>query len=83
MVIRDLFLTVRLVQMIEDVLGFRQHPISVRKDRDIVLTGDFFDHYAHRANVGHDDVLIFDMEVSQFSAHHVTVWTPGDVIESE
>ena len=38
LVVRDPFLTVRLVQMIEDVVGFRQHLISILKDRDIVLT---------------------------------------------
>ena len=35
--VRDLFLTVRLVQMIEDVVGFRQHEVSILEDRNIVL----------------------------------------------
>jgi hypothetical protein len=39
------------------------------------------DHCAHRANVGHDDVLVFDVEVRQFLAHLFTVGTPGNVIE--
>ncbi len=33
----DPFLTVRLVQMIEDVVGFRQHHGPILKDRNIVL----------------------------------------------
>jgi len=35
--VRDPFLTVRLVQMIEDVVGFRQHEVSILEDRNIVL----------------------------------------------
>jgi len=34
---RDPFLTVRLVQMIEDFVGFRQHDVSILEDRNIVL----------------------------------------------
>ena len=34
---RDPFLTVRLVQMIEDIVGFSQHDVSILEDRDIVL----------------------------------------------
>ena len=33
----DPFLTVRLVQMIEDVVGFRQHHVPILEDRNIVL----------------------------------------------
>ncbi len=33
----DAFLTVCLVQMIEDVVGFRQHDVSILEDRNIVL----------------------------------------------
>ncbi len=33
----DPFLTVRLVQMIEDIVGFRQHDISILEDWNIIL----------------------------------------------
>src|SRR5438132_11196978 len=33
----DPFLTVRLVQVIEDVVGFRQHYVPILEDRNIVL----------------------------------------------
>ena len=37
LVVRDPFLTVRLVQMIEDIVGFRQHYVPILEDRNIVL----------------------------------------------
>jgi len=68
--------------MIEDVLGFRQHDVSILEDRNIVLARDFMDHFTHRAKVGYDDVFVLDVEVRQLPAHHLTVGTPGDVIKS-
>jgi len=82
LVVRDPFLTVRLIQMIEDVVGFRQHDVPILEDRNIVLARDFLNHFAHWANVGHDDMLVFDMEIRQFLAHLLTVGTPGNMIES-
>ena len=35
--VRDPFLTVRLFKMIDDVVGFRQHNVSILKDWDIIL----------------------------------------------
>ena len=35
--VHDPFLTVRLVEMIEDIVGFRQHYIPILEDRNIVL----------------------------------------------
>src|SRR5512140_1651469 len=61
----DPCLTVRFIQMIEDVVGFRQHDVSILEDRNIVLARDFMDHFAHRAKVGYDDVFVFDVEVRQ------------------
>ena len=37
LVVRDPFLTVGLVEMIEDIVGFRQHYIPILEDRNIVL----------------------------------------------
>ena len=79
----DPFLTVRLVQIIEDVVGFRQHDVSILEDRNIVLARDFLDHFTHRAKVGHDDLFVFDVEVRQFTAHHLTVGAPGYVIKGQ
>jgi hypothetical protein len=33
----DPLLTVCLIQMVEDVVGFRQHDLSVLEDRNIIL----------------------------------------------
>jgi len=35
--VRDPFLTVRLVQVIEDIVGFRQHHLPILEDRNIGL----------------------------------------------
>ncbi|CUS32468.1 hypothetical protein COMA2_100134 [Candidatus Nitrospira nitrificans] len=74
--------TIPLVQVGQNVGGFRQDELAVLEDRYIILAGYRVNLRAHASAVRHDDSVIGQPQVGQFAADYETVRAPVDMEKS-
>jgi len=68
--------SVSLIQIGQNIGGFRQNEISVLDDRHIILTRRVVDLRPHSSAVGHDDIFISHSQLGQLFADDVALRTP-------